>query len=69
MNWKKWFYGLVSAVVGGAANSIVVMAIDPVQFNLSDGIGKLGTVAMVSAIVSAAMFLKQSPLPKVPPST
>jgi len=64
MKWKNWIYGLVSAIIGGAANSIVVMAIDPLQFNFTDGIGKLGTVAAVSAIISAAMYLKQSPLPK-----
>ena len=63
MNWKTWLKGLVSAIIGGAANSITVMAIDPKQFNLTDGLTKLGTVAAISSVVSAAMYLKSSPLP------
>lgn len=64
MNWRVWFKGLVSAVIGGVANSVTVMIVDPQAFNLQDGIGKLGTVAAVSAILSAAFYLKDSPLPK-----
>lgn len=57
-----WIKGLISAAIGGAANSITVMVIDPQNYNLSEGIGKLGTVAGVGALVSAAMYLKSSPL-------
>jgi len=39
------------------------MAIDPTQFNLQDGIKKLGIVALVSSIISVAMYLKSSPVP------
>lgn len=60
---NKWFKGLISAIIGGAANAVTVMVVDPLAFNLSDGIGKVGSVALVSAIVAAAMYLKQSPLP------
>jgi len=63
MRWEKWLKGLISAVIGGAANSITVMIVDPLTFNLQEGTGKLGTVALVSAILAAAMYLKQSPLP------
>ena len=63
MKWSVWFKGLISAIIGGAANSVTVMIIDPQQFNLGDGGDKLGVVALVSAIVSAAMYLKSSPLP------
>ncbi len=63
MNWKKWVKGLISAIIGGAANSITVAVIDPTTFNLNDGGGKLLMVAIVSAIVAAAMYLKQAPLP------
>ncbi|KKN43600.1 hypothetical protein LCGC14_0701430 [marine sediment metagenome] len=63
MKWQKWFKGLMSAAIGGAANSITVMAIDPTQFNLQDGIKKLGIVALVSSIISVAMYLKSSPVP------
>jgi len=58
-----WLKGLVGALIGGAANSITVMVVDPVNFNLDDGLQKLGVVTMVGAVLSAAMYLKQSPLP------
>jgi len=63
MKWNKWTKGLISAIIGGAANSITVMIVDPIGFNMQEGAGKLGMVALVSAIVAAAMYLKQSPLP------
>jgi hypothetical protein len=63
MKWQKWVKGLISAAIGGAANGITVMIVEPTEFNLGEGLGKLGTVAIVSAIVAAAMYLKQSPLP------
>lgn len=64
MNWQHWLKGLASAVIGAAANSVTVVIVDPTNFNFSTGIGKLTTVILVSAVVSAAMYLKQSPLPK-----
>jgi hypothetical protein len=60
MIWAKW---LVAAFVGGAANSVSVMIVDPVAFNLQEGMGKVLTVALVSGLISAAMYLRQSPLP------
>ena len=63
MDLKVWLKGLISAVIGGAANAVTVMVVDPQNFNLSEGLGKLGTVAAVSAIVAAAMYLKSSPIP------
>ena len=62
-NWQQWLRGLFSATIGGAANGVTVMVVEPTSFNFEEGIGKLGTVILVSAIVAAAMFLKQSPLP------
>lgn len=63
MNWKLWLKGLISAIIGAFCNSIVLMIADPQTFNLSTGANKVLTVAIVSAIVAAAMYLKQSPLP------
>lgn len=63
MKWQKWIKGLISAVIGGAANSVTVMVVDPLAFNFQEGASKLGMVALISAIVAAAMHLKQSPLP------
>jgi len=57
-----WVKGLLSAIIGGAANGITLMLIDPLNYNLSEGLGKLGTVALVSAIISAAMYLSKSPI-------
>jgi hypothetical protein len=65
MNWKLWLKGLISAAIGGAASSVTVMAIDPTQFNVNEGLSKLGTVALVNAIIAVALYLKQSPLPNV----
>lgn len=63
-NVLHWLKGLVGALIGGAANSITVMVVDPVNFNLEGGIKKLGVIAAVGAIMSAAMYLKQSPVPE-----
>lgn len=58
-----WLNGLISAIIGGGANAITVMAVDPANFNVENGLSKIGTVAVVGAVVAAAMYLKQSPLP------
>ena len=63
MDWKKWLKGLISAVIGGAANGVTVLIVAPEAFNFGEGIHKLGSVAAAGAIVSVAMYLKQSPLP------
>jgi Na+/H+ antiporter NhaB len=63
MTWGMWLKGLISAAIGAAANSITVMIVDPINFNLSQNASKVGWVALVSAIVAVAMYLKSSPLP------
>jgi len=63
MRWLKWAKGLLSAAIGGAANGITVTFVDPASFNLQEGIGKLGTVIVISAVVAMAMYLKKAPLP------
>lgn len=64
MNWKMWLKGLVAAVVGGAANAILVYVVDPVHFAEYD---KLLKVLAGSSLISAAAYLKQSPVPPDPP--
>lgn len=59
---NAWVKGLVAAVVSGAANAIVLAVVDPANFPLTD-LSKVGTVAVVSGLVAAAAYLKQSPLP------
>jgi hypothetical protein len=60
-----WIKGLVAAIVGGAANAITVIVVDPINFNLAEGFGKVGQVAIVGALIAAAAYLKQSPIPEV----
>jgi hypothetical protein len=63
-NVGHWIKGLASAIIGAAANSVTVLIVAPETFNLQEGLPKLGTVALVSALVAAANYLKQSPLPE-----
>lgn len=63
--WKVWLKGLVAAAVSSASNTIAVLIADPHHFNPSEvgGVRKLGTVVAISAVVGAALYLKQSPVP------
>lgn len=62
-DWRTWVRGLAAAVIGGAANAVSMMVVDPQQFNFDEGMPALWKVALVSAIVNAAFYLKQSPIP------
>ena len=61
---KIWIEGLLAALIGGAANAVTVIVVDPLNFNLGEGLPKLLQVVTVGAIVAAAAYLKQSPIPK-----
>lgn len=62
--WQLWLKGLAAAIVSSAANSVSVLIADPTHFNPGiAGWKNLGVVALVSAIVGAALYLKQSPVP------
>lgn len=61
---KIWIEGLLAALIGGAANAVTVIVVDPLNFNLGEGLPKLLQVVAVGAIVAAAAFLKQSPIPQ-----
>lgn len=63
MTWQMWLKGLIAAIIGGGANAVTVMIVDPAAFNFGDGGAKLLSFAGVSALISAALYLKQSPLP------
>jgi hypothetical protein len=41
-----------------------VVIVDPVNFNLVTGAGKVATVAAVGALLSVAAFLQKSPIPE-----
>ena len=62
-NILRWIKGIISAAIGGAANSVSAIAIAPETFNFNEGLNKLGLMAGIGAIVAVANYLKQSPLP------
>ena len=61
---KKWLKGLISAAIGAAANGVTVSLVEPDTFNFQNGLQSLLTVCGVSAIVAAATYLKEHPLPE-----
>lgn len=62
MDWTHWLKGLVAAVIGGVSNTVVAMVVAPEQFNIHET-RKLGEMALGAGLVSAALYLKQSPVP------
>jgi hypothetical protein len=62
-DWRTWVRGLSGAAVGGGANAITVMILKPEDFNFGTGWTALWQFAAVSAVVSAALYLKQNPVP------
>lgn len=66
MNWPTWLQSLISAAITGFATAISTLVVAPETFNATpEGIKKTLIIAGVSAALSVANFLKQSPLPKV----
>jgi len=72
LEWGVWFYGLVSGFIGGGAGSIAAgfggLITDPEHFSPAHGVRHLftlmGITFLISGIMTAMAFLKQSPLPK-----
>lgn len=64
-NIATWARGLVGGVIGGAASSVCMTVVDPSTFNFNDGWPKLWHLITVTSLVSAALYLKQSPLPAI----
>jgi hypothetical protein len=64
---EQWLRGLIGAVVSSAANVITVLIVDPEKFSINStgGWKHLGSVVLISAIVGAALYLKQAPLPPI----
>ena len=71
MNLKMWLHGLVAAFIGGGAGAVSAgfsaAVLAPDQFNLSTGILPMLKLMVltfiVSGIVAAMAYLKQSPVP------
>jgi hypothetical protein len=66
----KWFYGLLSVSISAAASCVTAGVVAPESFNFSHaGLEKLGALCGVNAILAAALYLKQSPLPTIQTTT
>ncbi len=63
-NWKTWLYSLAASVIGGTANTLAAMFVDPAAFNFHD-LPKLGKLALAGAIISLVLYLQKSPRPKL----
>jgi hypothetical protein len=64
LNVKLWLYGLASTVISGAAGAIAVVVVDPKDFNLDEGFGRLLTVAAVMGIIALFNYLQRHPVPE-----
>jgi hypothetical protein len=70
MNWKPWLYSLISACIGAAASGVTSMVVAPESFNMTHtGLIKLCEMCVANAILAAALYLKQSPLPGLQTTT
>lgn len=65
LDWRSWAYSGLAGIIGGVATSIVSVAGGQVIGAVPFTPRQLATVAIVSVLINAAMFLKQSPLPPV----
>lgn len=71
---RKWAHGLGAAVIGGGASAVTssfsASAIAPQTFNLGNQVWSFlalaGVTFLVNGLMSAAFYLKQSPLPPEP---
>ncbi len=72
LDWKHWLLGLVAAFIGGGAGALSAgfsaAALDPEHFNLAGGLSQtielMGITFLISGVVAAAAYLKQSPVPR-----
>lgn len=72
LDWSGWFRGLVGAFVSGGAGAVGggvgAITLDPMKFNLEDGMGAtfklMGIAFAISAIVSLAKYLQTHPTPE-----
>jgi hypothetical protein len=65
MNTKTiglWIKGLAAAAVGGAANVVTLLLVDPLRF--SGDLKATGSAAAIGALIAVAGYLKKSPLPE-----
>jgi len=65
LRWQPWAYGLLSASIGGGATAIGAVVLDPEKFNFSEGLLNIAKLFVLSGVISAALYLMKSPVPKL----
>lgn len=62
---NPWFKGLLSAIIGAIASGVLLVIVNPGTFDIFSKAGwkNIATACGTSALVAAASYLKQSPLP------
>lgn len=65
MTWRKFGLSLIDAGINSAASGFTVIVVDPVDFNLQDGLPKLGSVMAVSFLFGMFTFIRSHRLPGV----
>ena len=63
-SWREWLKSLIHAAISGGTAAISTSIVAPETFNFGEGLNKLLTVAMISAIVSMSKFLSTNPFPE-----
>lgn len=63
-NWKIWMHGLVAAVISGGAGGVgSALGSLGVGDPFNHALKIAGVSALISAVIGAAAYLKQSPVP------
>jgi hypothetical protein len=62
MKWEHWLRGLGAAFIGGGVTAVTNMVVAPESFNMSQW-QHVVEAAVVSGVLNACFYLKQSPLP------
>jgi hypothetical protein len=68
LDWSKWLYGLVSAIIGGGAGAATAgVGANLVVPNLkaAQTLEIMGMTFLVSGVIAGLAFLHQQPLPTV----
>ena len=63
-DWSVWLKGLIGAGISGGTAAISTSLVAPETFNFGNGLKKLITVTVVSAVVSMAKYLSSKPMPE-----
>lgn len=65
MTWRRFGLSLIDSGINSAATSFTVVVVDPVDFNVGAGLGKLMAVIGVSFLSGVFVFLRTHRLPGV----